>query len=123
VDGDGLIVSAYLVGRFLRERLVGDPVALVFGDLQQRPARGDRLGDEARGLEGAGRVVDDLVATLGLRRQPARDRPFAVLAIQLEIRRTRFFVLRDGVTARALVGGLDEPFGAQTQDVDLDLVQ
>ena len=114
VDGDRLVVTADLVDGLLRELGRVEVVLRVDQDL----ANGDRLGDEARRLEGAGRVVQDLVvaSARGLLRFA---RAFAILLPQLEVRLRALLVLLRSLGA-AGVGRLDEGLRLQTLDVALD---
>ena len=116
VDGDGLPVAANLEHRVLGELALVDPV----GRVEQHHARADGARDEVARLEGARRVLDDLVELLALGRLVRAERRGAVLLPEVEVRLAALLEELERVVA-ALVGLLDDPLRAEALDVALHL--
>src|SRR6202034_623169 len=118
VDGDRLVVTAYLVRGSPRELRLFHPV----GRIEQQHARRDRLREETRRLVRLRRVVEDLVEALALRRQVLPDRGLPVLVPDLEADAGGLLVELERV-GRALVRELGELLLLDALDVALDLGQ
>ena len=83
----------------------------------------DRLGDEARGLEGLGGVVEDLFGALAAGRLLRFARRLGVLLPHVEVELRALLVELVALRAALLVGGLDQLLGLEALDVALDPVQ